>query len=278
MSTWVIARLTFHEARRSRVLLAALLLSLVFLAVYGLGFNYIHAEMAHQSTLGALGMSEFTNFLLMAGLYVVNFLTAMMAVLTSVGTLSGEIASGTIQTLVSKPLQRWEIVLGKWLGYVGMLSLYLVLLAGGVLVVVYQVSGYTPPNVERGLGLLWLNAAMLLSLSFLGSAWLSTLTNGVLVFGLFGIAFVGGWIEQIGSMIQNQTAVQVGILSSLLMPSEALWRRMAFEVQSPLVSALGGVSPFTAASIPSPMMVDYAVFYSLAALLGALLVFRRRDL
>jgi ABC-type transport system involved in multi-copper enzyme maturation permease subunit len=60
--------------------------------------------------------NEIYNFMVMAGMYAVNFLTVMMAVLTSVDTLSGEIASGTIHTLVSKPVRRWEILFGKWLG------------------------------------------------------------------------------------------------------------------------------------------------------------------
>jgi len=94
---------------------------------------------------------------------------------------------------------------------------------------------------------------------------------------MFGIAFVGGWIEQIGSFIQNQTAINVGIISSLLIPSEALWKRAAFEMQSPIVSALG-FSPFTSASMPSTLMVVYGVLYAMTALLLAILLFNRRDL
>jgi ABC-type transport system involved in multi-copper enzyme maturation permease subunit len=224
-----------------------------------------------------LELNQIRNFLFMAGLYVVNFLTVAMAVLTSVDTLSGEIASGTIHTLVSKPLQRWEIVVGKWLGFVGMLSLYLLLMAGGTILLVYLISGYTAPNLLRGLSLLWLNAILLLGVSLAGGAVLSTLANGVLVFGMFGIAFVGGWIEQIGSFMQNQTAVNVGIISSLLIPSEALWKRAAFEMQSPLVSALG-FSPFTAASMPSLMMVFYGMIYAILALMLAIRLFNKRDL
>jgi ABC-type transport system involved in multi-copper enzyme maturation permease subunit len=201
----------------------------------------------------------------------------MMAVLTSVDTVSGEIASGTIHTLVSKPLQRWEIISGKWLGFVGMLTLYLLLMAGGTVALVYVISGYLAPNVLRGMALLWINAILLLGVSLAGGAVLSTLANGVLVFGLYGIAFVGGWIEQIGSFIQNQTAVNVGIISSLIIPSEALWKRAAFEMQSPLVTALG-FSPFTAASMPSQVMVFYGVLYAVLALLLAIGLFKKRDL
>jgi ABC-type transport system involved in multi-copper enzyme maturation permease subunit len=275
-TTLVIARLTFREAARRRILLAALLLGIVFLIIYGLGYHYVNIEIEREETQ-VLEQNTIRNFLFMAGLYVVNFLTVMMAVLTSVDTLSGEIATGTVHTLVSKPVRRREIVLGKWLGFAGMLTLYLILMAGGVVGLVYAISGYLAPNLVSGLALLWLNAILLLGVSLVGGAMLSTLANGVLVFGLYGIAFVGGWIEQIGSFLQNETAVNIGILSSLIIPSEALWKRAAYEMQSPLIQALG-VSPFSAVSVPSPLMIVYAVIYSGVALLLAIRLFARRDL
>jgi ABC-type transport system involved in multi-copper enzyme maturation permease subunit len=278
VTVFVISRLTFREAARRKILLAALLLGLIYLVIYGVGFYYVNQDVNNsQFSTGLLERNQIRNFLFMAGMYVVNFLTVAMAVLTSVDTLSGEIASGTIHTLVSKPLQRWEIVIGKWLGFVGMLSLYLLLMAGGTILLVYLISGYTAPNLWRGMSLLWLNAILLLGISLAGGAVLSTLANGVLVFGMFGVAFVGGWIEYIGSFLQNQTAINVGIISSLLIPSEALWKRAAFEMQSPLVSALG-FSPFTASSMPSLVMVIYGLVYALLALLLAIRLFNRRDL
>jgi ABC-type transport system involved in multi-copper enzyme maturation permease subunit len=278
MTTFVIARLTFREAGRRKILLAAFVLGLIYLVIYGVGFYFVNQETTRsQIGPGLLELNQIRNFLFMAGLYVVNFLTVMMAVLTSVDTLSGEIATGTIHTLVSKPVQRWEIVFGKWLGFAGMLTLYLLLMAGGTIGLVFLISGYIAPNVLNGLALLWMNAILLLGVSLAGGAVLSTLANGVLVFGMYGIAFVGGWIEQVGSMIQNQTAVNVGVVSSLLIPSEALWKRAAFEMQSPLVSALG-FSPFTAASMPSQIMVLYGLIYAVLALGLAIRLFTRRDL
>ncbi|MBA3530443.1 MAG: ABC transporter permease [Ardenticatenales bacterium] len=273
-ATLVIARLTFQEAARRRVLLAALVMGLLFLALFAVGFYLMVSDPEHDSLLGN---SEIHNFFLMAGLYVINFLTVMMTVLTSVDTLSGEITTGTMHTLASKPVQRWEIVLGKWLGFVGMLSLYLLMMAGGVMVIVYLFAGYIAPGALRGLALMWLNVVLLLSLSLLGGATLSTLANGVMVFGIYGVAFVGGWIEQVGSFIGNQTAIELGTVASLLMPGEALWKRAAYEMRSPLVDALG-FSPFSAPSVPSTLMIVYAVGYTLVMLALAVRQFNRRDL
>jgi ABC-type transport system involved in multi-copper enzyme maturation permease subunit len=282
VTTLTIARLSFREAARRRILLAALLLGLLFLAVYGLGFHFIMREVEKDiDSMRMLEINQIRNFLLMAGMYVVTFLTAMMTVLTSVDTLSGEIASGTIQTLVAKPVRRWEIVLGKWLGFAVMISLYLLLMGGGVMGLVFLRSGYSAPHPLNALALIWLNALVLLSVSLLGGAYLSTLANGVLVFGLYGVAFIGGWIEQIGSFFTNQSASQIainiGIITSLMMPSEALWRRAAHELQSPLSTALG-ISPFTAGTYPSAVMIIYAVIFMLIAFALAVQRFGNRDL
>lgn len=282
MSTWIIARLTFREAASRKILLAALLLGLIFLIVFGIGYHLILSELEQQmKSMPSIQLNEVRNFLLMAGFYVVNFLTAMMTVLTSVDTLSGEIGSGTIQTIIAKPLRRWQVVTGKWIGFAIMISLYLLLMAGGVTAIVYVRSSYLPPNPVLGLGLIWLNALLLLSVSILGGTRLSTLANGVLVFGLFGIGFIGGWIEQIGGVLPEaatrQAASNVGVVTSLLMPSEALWRRAAYELQSPLIGAMG-FSPFSGSSYPSDLMIGYAVIFTGVCLMLAIQLFNRRDL
>ena len=192
ITTFTIAKLTFREAARRKILIAAFLLGLAFLIVYGIGFYYVNKEIGDTVGRNPLENNEIRNFLFMAGMYAVNFLVVIMAVLTSVATLSGEISTGTIQTLVAKPVQRWEIVLGKWIGFTFMLTLYLLLMAGGTMALVNLISGYTAPNTLGSFLLLWVNAILLLSVSFLGGSMLSTLANGVLVFGLYGLAFIGG--------------------------------------------------------------------------------------
>jgi ABC-type transport system involved in multi-copper enzyme maturation permease subunit len=277
--TWVIARLTLKEAIRRKIALGALLLGLVFLAVYGAGLHFIRQDLVRAGQFrNAVVTNQIFNFLALSGLYVVNTLFAMMAVLTSVDAIAGEIASGRIHTVAAKPVHRWEILLGKWIGLVVMLALYLLLMAGGVTLLTTVVTGYRVPNVVRGVTLIWLNGTLLLNVTLLGGTQLSTLANGVVVFAAFGVAFVGGWVEQIGSFLNSEAAVQVGIATSLLMPSEALWKRAAYEMRSAIVSTIG-FSPFTStSSVPNAIMLGYAVAYALAALGLAAWSLQRRDL
>ena len=257
------------------MVLAALVMGGLFLLLYGLGVVLIDRNL-QEHQISAIQLRFNYNILLIAGLYVVHFLTVMLAIFASVDTIAGEIASHTIQTLVTKPVRRWQIVLGKWLGYAGMLLIYLGLLGGGIFVVMYVLVGYTPPNQLAGLLLLMLEALVLLSLSLLGGTRLSTLTNGVLLFMLYGVAFIGAWVEQIGALLQSHAAVNIGIVTSLLMPVEALWRRASYLMQPPILSGIP--TPFSGISPPSPAMVIYAALYAAAALGLAMRVFSRRDL
>src|SRR5512135_3167459 len=97
MPTWVVARLTFREAASRKILWAALLFGIAFLILFGVGVYFIQREIQNQTSEMPLTVArEMYSFLAMAGLYVVNFLVIMMIVLTSVDTLAGEIASGTM--------------------------------------------------------------------------------------------------------------------------------------------------------------------------------------
>lgn len=282
MATRIIIGLTIREARRRKVLWGLLILSALFLGLYALGLNFVYTEIVRHGGLprGAsrlFSLNDVWNFWLTAALYGANFLLVMMAVLISVDTLAGEISSGTIQSIAVKPLRRHEILLGKWLGFAVMLAGYTLLLAGGVIAITALVTGYALPTWLPALALMFVEALVLLSVSILGGTRLSTLATGVLGFGLFGVAFIGSWIEQIGSfvLVGSDAAVAIGRLASFAMPSEALWRYALSGVttsRNPFSFVFGG------ASAPDAGVVVYAIGYAAALLALAVLSFQRRDL
>ena len=47
---------------------------------------------------------------------------------------------------------------------------------------------------------------VLLVIVFAGGARLSTVTNGIVAFGFYGLAFIGGWMEQIGTLASADSA------------------------------------------------------------------------
>lgn len=278
----VIARMTFREAIRRRIVLTGLVLGVLFLIVFSIGFHMVYIEITAENNWRANAMArvmqtEAANFLLMAGLYAVAFLSVAMGALLSADTLAGEISSGTIQTIVTKPLRRSDVVFGKWLGFAGLLGLYSLLMSGGTVLSVYLQAGYLPENLLAGLSLIYLEALLVMTVALACSSAMPALATGGIVFGLYGLAFIGGWVEQIGAIFGNQTAVQVGIVTSLIIPTEALWRRATYMMQSPLSSALQ-MTPFSTISVPSVLMVLYAILYLILMLWAAVNTFRKRDI
>lgn len=283
----IIMRLTLREAARRKVLWGLLILGGLFLALYLLGMSLIVSEVQQAGfQVRALqrigGVNALYNSFAMMAFYAANFLTVMIAVLISIDTLAGEINSGTIQSVAVKPLRRREVVLGKWLGFAILLGACSLFLIGGVLLITLLVTGYLPPNPLSGLILMFLEALVFLSVSLLGGTRLSTLANGVICFGLFGLAFIGAFVEQIGGVMQQfgntggETAANIGKVVALVMPSETLWRRAVADMAEGLVNPVKMMT--LGSSTPDQGVVGYALLYA-AVLLGlAILSFQRRDL
>ena len=276
MALWIIAGMTFREAARKKILWTALLAGLGFLAVFGIGLHYQMADFSTGSMPPFLRY-QILGGMLMIGLYTVDLLAVVMTILTSVDTISGEIDSGTIHAIATKPIARWQVLVGKWMGFVSMLAIYVALMFGGTIAEAHWIGGVVPRNPVAGALLVFLECVLALTVTFMFGTWFSTLTNGVIVLGLHGLAFLGGWLEQMSGFAEGSRLVDVGIVSSLVMPSEAVWRRAAFEMESPLAGSLQ-FSPFADISVPSLAMIAYAGIYLVGALAIAIYHFQHRDL
>jgi ABC-type transport system involved in multi-copper enzyme maturation permease subunit len=273
-----ICHLTLSEARRRRIVTAAMICAGVFLAVFGTALFFAYAEIARNPQTSFLERQGTLTILTLFGLYAANFLSVLLAVLLPVDALSGEIDSGVMQTLAAKPIRRADIVLGKWLGHGLIVASYLTVLCVGVLVIMRVVAHFSPINIVRALPLMLLEVMLLVSISIAGGTRLSTVTNGIAALGFFGIAFVGGLVELIGGLTGIQSAKTIGIVISLLSPSDAMWRLASFYLQPPIVRDLVEVPFFASAAVPSPLMVWWAAGYAALAVVFAVRSFERRAL
>jgi Cu-processing system permease protein len=282
---WTITWLTFHEARRRKMVLAALVLGALFILLYDTGLAFVLSQagtLPIDTPVTSALASQVYSFLFTAGMYVIHFLTIMLTIFAAIDTISGEISTHTIQSIVTKPIRRWEVMVGKYIGYAVMIVPYLAFLMGGLALSLWVGVGYLSPNLLLAFLLLSLDVVLLLSVSLLGGTRFSTLTNGVVLFMLYGLAFIGSWIEQFGSLFQSHAATNVGIVTSLVMPVEAIWSLVAYLIEPPIVHDLPSsfrISPFMGtASVPSQTMVIYAIGYAAVVLLFAIRAFNRRDL
>lgn len=281
MHALTIARFTIHEAVSRRLVLSATVLSLVFLGLYAFGLSLLHNMQSTGRPQSPSDVAAVSTILTVLGLYAVHFLSSFVALFLTVGAISSEIDSGTLHAVLARPIRRADVVLGRWLAYAGLISVYVMAMAGAILGMAWLASGYQAFDAVRTLGLMVLGALVLLTVSLFGSTLFSTLANGVIAFTLFGLAWLGGLIEYTGGMAQNEGMVSLGIAISLLVPSDAIWKAASFYAQSPLFLAFGGTRgqvPFIGAMPPTLALVIWALAYPAVFLLLAVRSFSRRDL
>lgn len=270
-----IAAFAFKEALRRRLVAVAVVLSLIFLLLFALAAARLQAHLpgGGQGLLGGLAA-------VLIGLYLASPLPALLAVLSAAGAISSEVESGAMQAVLARPVRRVEVVLGKYLGIGAFLVAYTLLLQGAVLVIARLETGAALAHPLPVLALLCLEPLSLAAVTLLGSTFLSTVAGGAAAILLYGLSSVGGVLEQIGAVSGTASLRTIGIVTSLMMPADAIYR---------LAAAIAGrgaggaviwqfIGPAATLSTPSGAMVVYAVFYVLAAVAGAAWVFTRRDI
>jgi ABC-type transport system involved in multi-copper enzyme maturation permease subunit len=271
-----VAHLTLVEARRRRIVLAGAVCAFTFLVVFSTALVFAYREMSADASMSFIERQGTLTAVMLVGFMAANFLSVMFAILLPIDTLSGEIDSGVMQTLASKPIDRAEIVLGKWLGHLLLAVAYLLIVSTGILLAMRSVAGFFPAGVATAVPLLMLEIAVSLTIAVAGGARFSTVTNGITALGFYGVAFIGGWVEQIGAFGGIASLRTIGIVVSLVSPADSMWRLAADHLAPEILRATGTLA--LGGSTPTPLMVWWAAGFTLVTLLYAIRAFRRRAL
>jgi ABC-2 type transport system permease protein len=271
-----VAHLTLVEARRRRIVLAGAVCALAFLIVFSVAVAFAYREMVANPRMSFVERQLTLTMIMLLGFMAANFLAVMFAILLPVDTLSGEIDSGVMQTIASKPIDRAHIVLGKWAGHLILAFAYLLLVSAGILLTMRIAAGYVPINVVYAIPLLMLEVALSLTISIAGGARLSTVTNGIMCLGFYGVAFIGGFVEQLGAFGGVSSMKMIGIIVSLISPADSMWRLAAHYLQPEILRGSGGLA--LSGSVPTPLMIWWAAGFTVLTLLYAIRTFRRRAL
>ena len=279
-----ITRLTLKEAMSRRLIPAGVVVSLLYVALFALAYNFAQDRGAQMVTgqrsrvLVGVGMASLT----LSGLYIVNLLAGFLALFVSVGAVSAEVDSGTLHALLARPVRRWQFLVGRWLAYALIIAVYVAVMAGLVLMVAALLGDYTTPDAARAIGLMILASLFLVTLSLFGSTFLPTSTNGAVVFTLFGLGWLSGVIQVLGETLGNPALLNLGITVALFIPSDMLWRSASYYVQPASILAVAnsfkGALPILANAPPTPGLITWGLLYSLLLLGSATVMFSRRDL
>jgi len=274
-----IAALTFREVVRRRILLVTIVLAVAFLSLYGIGVHYGYKDMTDNHYSGPMSALIAPMFLSL-GLYFGSFIIAFLAIMAAVGSVSSEIENGIIYAVVSSPVRRVDIILGKFIGYSLMLSVFASLFYAAVLLIVHYNTGLNVPVKAEAIALFCLQPVILLAVTMFGTTFLSTLANGIACFMLYAVGVVGGMLEQIGNLLDSQVLVNIGIVSSLLMPADSVYRKIVFNLLSAPGASMSHLvlGPFGSNSEPSVWMLVYIGLYIVFFLAMASRIFSRKDI
>jgi ABC-type transport system involved in multi-copper enzyme maturation permease subunit len=292
-----LAAFTWKEGLRRRIIVVGLILTLAFVVLYGIGgyFAFKHpaglgigqAPAAAQSVLPAGTdlsslMRQIAAYeMLSLGIFMASILTVTMLVFSASGMISGDAENGTLQTIVTRPLNRYQLLLGRYLGFATIFLAYLFVVTGLLVGLTWAFSGYAPPGPVQAVCLVALQGLILLALASVGTTVLPPLATGILVFMAYGLAFIAGVVNQIGTLLANHTAQMIGTVVSFLVPSDLLFRAGLHDLAPTIPSVLSQflqAGPFGTPSPVGPGMLLYCLGYLVVALVVSCLLFARKDL
>jgi ABC-type transport system involved in multi-copper enzyme maturation permease subunit len=270
-ATLTIAGLTIREALRRKITIGAFVIALLFLGLLLLPRFAARTERGIE-----LDVTTQISILTMVGLAMIKFFSAVLGITLASGSISAELERGTLYVILSKPLRRWQVVLGKWLGLVTLLLVNVAIWAALLWLAVWLRERGTHLPVLKAVALTFLYPLIFTTLTL----WFSTFATNVLATAVALVAIGIGWQE--GMMRGFARAFEIDILghfavfAGYLVPIGRLqrWALSVAELQLPFgmrPGAFGDELP------PVPFDLVYIGGYILLALALAMVTFQRRD-
>jgi len=267
--------------RRLLLIIGALTLLLVVLTAWG--FHALASVHDHGRAIShfALVVVASTLVILMAFMFtIILCLGAAFLGALSTGT---EIENGTLLAIAPRPLRRWELLAGKWLGNAAILAAYAAVSGALEVAVVYKMTGYAPPHPLAAILFLIAQALFVLTFTMWLSIRLSAIAAGFTTTVLFGLARVVGAAGIIGQALHNTTVTQAAVVASLIVPFDGLWRAAVYQLEPAAMIATAsstgsGGNPFIELYPPTvPYLLWCGLWFSIVSGL-AISAFARRDL
>src|SRR5689334_12106618 len=110
-----VAALTLKEATRRRVLRALGVLTVLLLGLSAWGFSEVDNQLGGLTT----GEARLTaSILLNLVMFGMSLIAALGTAFLAGPTLAGDMESGIALAFLARPVRRWAVLVGKWLGLV----------------------------------------------------------------------------------------------------------------------------------------------------------------
>ena len=248
-----IAKNTFREAVRDRVLYNLVLFGLLIIACAILLGDLTDGQEAR--TIVNIGLSA----MLLFGVFI--------AIFVGVGLVSKEIDKRTVFAMFAKPVGRGEFIVGKYLGLCLTLLVNMTVMGAGISLALLYVKCYgLAGSIWGAILLIFLELAILTSIAILFSSFSSPALSALLTFLVFIIGHLSASLLDLATGLGSKAAIYFFEVIYYLMPNLANY---SFQTE-----AANGLFP------NSPMIfggIAYEVVYAAIVLTASILIFSRRN-
>jgi Cu-processing system permease protein len=246
---------TFREAVRDRVLYNLIAFALIMSAAAVL--------------VGEISIDIERLVVVNLGLTAVSLFGVVIAIFIGIGLVSKEIDKRTLYTVLSRPVRRWEFVVGKFFGLTGTLVVNALFMAIGVfLALLYVAHRFQKMDawVLVALYFIILQFLIVCALALFFSSFSTPLMSAVFTFALF---VIGSLAEDLRGFARAAHGVEGWLVTTI-----------AYLV--PNFSALNVINSVAHGDpVPGRLILFntlYALLYSTMAISGAVLIFQHRNL
>lgn len=257
-----IAKTTLGEAVRRRVLLIILLIALLILII--------------APGLSILTPRQERTVLLSLTLGVVQATSALIAIVLTIYMIPNEIERRTIYTILSKPVQRWQFIIGKYLGAVSALGIMMGLMTL-ILVGVFALQQRDAPvaallELARQPMMFFIQMSLLAAVGVFFSTFVSPIVNFFLTGGTY---FLGTVLQSLFQSFSENPQVSAPVAAIAKVIVSIVPNFGSYDTKNSLISPGQEIRSETFYYLG---LTGYAFVYVAILLIGAILIFDRREI
>lgn len=243
---------TFRETIRNKILYVILAFALLVI-----GLCYFLAN---------LSVGELTRIITDVGLASIHIFGVVMAVFLGITLVSHEVERKTVYLILSRPVPRWEFIVGKALGLCGTLALVTLIMAVTLFLVHAAYEGSTEIGIFIASAGIFMELVLLTCLASLFSTFTTPVLSAIFTLSMFLIGHVSKDLLVFGGRATSGTVRAVSSVLFYLLPDleNFNWKNEVVYGGARSASLI-----FLAAG--------YLLTYCAAVLLLACLVFSRKD-
>ena len=246
-----IALNTFRENLRDK-----LLYNLLIFALLMIGSSVL---------LTRLTVGEWDRLIIDLGLSSINLFGVLIAIFVGISLVSKEIEKKTIFTIISKPVPRYEFLLGKYLGLVVTLLINTVVMAAGLLAVMAYLNAPVTPMLFKALGFIFMEFLVITAVALVCSTFTSTTLSAIFTLSVYVVGHLSTDLKLFGD---NMDDAGKAILNAIYYVLPNLER---FNLKGHVIHHID--APATDLVLTAAYGLTYAAFL----LLLASVIFQRRD-